>query len=115
MRRWGAMLLLAGLPGMAWAETPAGLDLVAVTYLCERDVAVPVAYVNTEGPGAVVLNVEGRQVALLQRISASGARYAPPEGESGYVWWSRGDEASLYWQDGETGEDTVLYSECAAR
>jgi membrane-bound inhibitor of C-type lysozyme len=107
-----SLALLAGLPS---AVTAAELEIVTATYHCERGVAVPVAYINTDGPGAVVLTVEGRQIALAQQISASGARFAWPSGGSGYVWWSRGDSATLYWHDGETGEEVALYTACEAR
>jgi membrane-bound inhibitor of C-type lysozyme len=92
----------------------ADLSLVGVTYECERGVQVPVTYVNDgQGGSVAVLVVEGRQVALLPEPAASGVRYGWPSDGSHYVWWSKGmHAATLYWHDGETGEDRVLLEDC---
>jgi membrane-bound inhibitor of C-type lysozyme len=102
--------LAALLPFALPAE--AEVALLTHTYLCERGVAVPVAYVNAADGAAVVLTVEGRQIALLQGPSGSGARYEWPGGGSGYVWWSKGNGAVLLWHDAARGEETTLLSEC---
>lgn len=100
----------------ALAAAPASAEVVTVRYLCERDVEVPVTYVHAEGvEGVVVLNVEGGQITLIQEISASGARYGWPSGGSSYVWWTKGDAATLYWRDGETTIEEPVYSECLRR
>jgi membrane-bound inhibitor of C-type lysozyme len=101
---------------VAVAAAPASADFLTVRYLCERGVEVPVTYVNAEGADSVaVLNVEGGQITLIQEVSASGARYGWPSGGSNYVWWTKGDAATLLWRDGETTIEEPVYSECLRR
>jgi membrane-bound inhibitor of C-type lysozyme len=102
MRR--ALLALGLMAGPALAET----QVQNLTYVCDRDVAVPVVYVNAADTSLVVLQVEGRQILLYTEAAASGARYAWPSDGSGYVWWTKGDAATLYWKDGEAGTETPL-------
>ncbi|NBE08482.1 MliC family protein [Paragemmobacter ruber] len=102
MRR--AVLALALMAGPALAET----QVQNLTYACDRDVAVPVVYVNAPDTSLVVLHVEGRQILLYNEPAASGARYAWPSDGSGYVWWTKGEAATLLWKDGEAGTETPL-------
>ncbi len=107
--RWLGCVLLAGcLPVSALAE----IEVVTSTYRCERGVAIPVTYVNADEGTAAVLNVEGRQITLIQAVAASGARYAWPSDGSGYVWWNKGDAATLSWFDAEKSEEAVLFADC---
>lgn len=96
--------------GPALAE----MQFKTATYRCERGVAIPVAYLTFEPDSAVVINVEGRQITLIREPAASGARYAWPSDGSGYVWWDKGDEATLSWFDAEHSEEVTLYRECRA-
>ena len=69
---------------------------VTATYICERGVEVPVSYTTPEqGEATAVLYVENRMVTLVRTRAASGARYAWPSDGSGYVWWTKGDAATL--------------------
>lgn len=93
------------------AAGPVSAEIITARYACDRGVVVPATYVNGEGiEPVVVLNVEGSQITLLLERSASGARYGWPSGGSNYVWWTKGDTATLYWRDGATREETILYS-----
>lgn len=93
----GAALALAG----SLAGVPAArADLVTATYVCDRGVTVPAAYINADGTSYAVIHVEGRQIALQQALAASGVRYAWPSDGAGYVWWTKGPEATLYWSEG---------------
>jgi membrane-bound inhibitor of C-type lysozyme len=94
------------------APASAGMDTLGATYLCERGVEVPVSYVNGSDGSVAVLYVEGRLITLPIAISASGARYAWPSDGSGYVWWTKGETATLYWRDGATSEEVTLHAEC---
>jgi membrane-bound inhibitor of C-type lysozyme len=106
---------IALLAGML-AAGPASAEVITVRYLCERGVEVPVTYVNADGADSVaVLNVEGGQITLFREISGSGARYGWPSGGSNYVWWSKGDAATLLWRDGETTIEEPVYSDCMVR
>ena len=107
--RWPCGLALVLFAAPAAAE----VELLTYRYQCERGVEVPVTYVNSADGSAVVLNVEGRQISLLQAMSGSGARYEWPSDGSGYVWWSKGDGAMLLWHDA-AGEETTLLKECRA-
>ena len=106
MRRLALVLGLLPLPAAAEFTTAGG------TYLCDRGVELPVAYVNSAEGSAAVLQVEGRLITLLNEPAGSGARYVWPSDGSGYVWWTKGDSATLYWRDGEKDTETVLYAEC---
>ncbi|WP_340287028.1 MliC family protein [Sulfitobacter pontiacus] len=89
---------------------------VTVTYICERGVEVPVSYTTPEqGEATAVLYVENRMVTLVRTRAASGARYAWPSDGSGYVWWTKGDAATLFWHDAAAEEDVTLYAACQAR
>ena len=59
-----------------------------------------------------VLGVEGRQVALPQAPSGSGARYGVMDGQSGYFWWSKGRAGTLSWFDADHKEEVMLFMEC---
>ncbi len=105
--------LTAALSALALAApASAGMDILGATYLCERGVEVPVSYVNGSDGSVAVLYVEGRLITLPIAISASGARYSLPSDGSGYVWWTKGETAMLYWRDSATSDEVTLYAEC---
>ncbi|WP_103256166.1 MliC family protein [Tabrizicola aquatica] len=97
-----ALWLLALLPSVAAAQ-----DFSGQTYTCDRDVQVPATYVTTAEGSLVVIHVDGHQITLLGEPAASGARYGWPSDGSNYVWWTKGDTATLYWKTPE-GEDPIL-------
>jgi membrane-bound inhibitor of C-type lysozyme len=105
-------LFVAAALVMAPASLAAAPDFATQRYACDRGVMVPATYVNVAEGGAaeggiVVLHVDGTQITLVAEPSASGARYGWPSGGSGYVWWTKGDAATLYWKTPE-GEDAIL-------
>ena len=53
---------------------------------------VDVEYVNVEPDHLAVVPVEGKKRIFVLVLSGSGARYASGQ----YIWWSKGNEASLY-------------------
>jgi membrane-bound inhibitor of C-type lysozyme len=111
MSTWrGPALLAAGV--LAASAADAQLDLKGGTYLCDRGVEVPVSYVNGADDSVAVLYLEGRLITLPVGPSGSGARYVWPSDGSGYVWWTKGDTATLLWRDGATGTEETLYSGC---
>jgi membrane-bound inhibitor of C-type lysozyme len=109
MRAALALLMVSAAP--AWAE----VQITNGSYLCDRDVVVPVVYVNDTETSAAILVADGAQVLLYAEPAASGVRYAWPSDGSGYVWWTKGDEATLYWRDGEAGSETAILGNCRAR
>lgn len=106
-----ALAAVVLLPLAAHAEQ----QLVTQRYTCDRGVDVPVAYVTAGDASVAVLTVEGRQIALHQEAAASGVRYGWPSDGSNYVWWTKGDTATLLWKDGETGRETPLLVVCRAQ
>lgn len=103
MRSLAAAAVLTLVPAML-AAAP---GFTTKTYTCDRGVQVPVTYINAAEGSLLVLTVEGRQITLAGEPAASGARYGWPSGGSNYVWWSQGDDATLYWKTPE-GEAPLL-------
>ncbi|WP_431299754.1 MliC family protein [Tabrizicola sp. BL-A-41-H6] len=98
-----AAVALALLPATANASP----DFTTARYICDREVEIPATYINSADGGLVVLHVDSTQITLLGEASASGARYGWPSDGSNYVWWTKGDTATLYWKTPE-GEATLL-------
>lgn len=100
-----ALTLVAPLPAFASAE------FLEVTFTCERNVAVPVVFVNEpEGVSHAVALIEGGLHLLPVAVSASGARYADQDG--GYQLWVKGDTATVLY--GEDADADALLSDCVA-
>jgi membrane-bound inhibitor of C-type lysozyme len=97
-----AAILALALPQAALAQ-----QFSTATYACDRGVQVPATYVNGPEQSLAIVNVDGRQITLVGEEAASGARYGWPSGGSGYVWWTKGDEATLYWKTPEV-ETAIL-------
>jgi membrane-bound inhibitor of C-type lysozyme len=93
------LALLALLPAAASAQ-----EFTTQTYSCDRGVEIPATYVNGPDQSLVVIHVEGRQITLVSDPAASGARYSWPSDGSNYVWWTKSEDATLYWKtpDAET-------------
>jgi membrane-bound inhibitor of C-type lysozyme len=94
--------LAVSLPQVALAQ-----EFTNLTYTCDRGVEVPATYVNGPDQSLVVINVDGRQITLLNEEAASGARFGWPSDGSNYVWWTKGSDATLYWKSPE-GEAQLL-------
>ncbi len=105
-----ATLTLCLVAAPLWAET----QVTNQTYTCDRGVTIPVVYVNADDTSLVVLQVEGRQILLYTEPAASGARYGWPSDGSNYVWWTKGDDATLYWKNSEAGTEDPILSGCKA-
>jgi membrane-bound inhibitor of C-type lysozyme len=96
------VVLTLALPQAALAQ-----EFSTATYACDRGVQVPATYVNGPDKSLAIINVDGRQITLVGEEAASGARYGWPSGGSVHVWWTKGDEATLYWKTPD-GEAPVL-------
>lgn len=85
----------------------------AVACVCGRGVEVPAVYVNHDGePGLALLPVEGRMVSLVAETPRSGVRFDWPSDRAHYLWWTRGEAATLYGRDRASGEERPLLSGC---
>lgn len=100
--------VLAILPGAAYA----GFETSSATYTYERGAEITAIYVNDAEQSAAFLQVEGNMVTLWAEPAASGVRYAWPSDGSYYVWWTKGEGATLSWHDGENGTETLLPGDC---
>ncbi|RGP37761.1 MliC family protein [Pseudotabrizicola alkalilacus] len=105
------LIAVAGL-GMAVQASAEVLEVQNLRYACDRGVEVPATFVTGPEDALVVIQIEGRQILLYQEVAASGARYAWPSDGAGYVLWSKGDAATIYWREG--GQETELLS-CTAQ
>ncbi|MFN3847531.1 MAG: MliC family protein [Paracoccaceae bacterium] len=97
-------LALAGL--LCPLAASAAPEFATTRYVCDRGVSVPATYVTAADGGLVIIHVDGAQITLVSEVAASGARYGWPSDGANYVWWTRGDDATLYWK--EAGEETPL-------
>ncbi|MGD9864721.1 MAG: MliC family protein [Pseudodonghicola sp.] len=102
--------LIAAAAALAAAPALAGHDLDTRVYRCDRGAQLTASYINSDSGASAVLAVEGRVVALNEGPTGSGARYAPPPGQDGYVWHTKGGAGVLLWQS--SGEDRVIYQDC---
>ena len=85
----GPAVLVAALA--AAAPACAAPEVIGITFRCERGVEIPVTFVIAADGSVAVLTVEGRQIALPQAVSGSGARYAGAQ----YIWWTSGSGVTL--------------------
>lgn len=103
MKSMIALALLCAAP--AFAQQDAG-GIVTARYGCDRGVVVPATYVSAGEVGVAVITVEGQQITLMQEVSGSGARYGWPSDGAHYIWWIKGDSATLFWS--EAGAEDIL-------
>ena len=98
----------------AMAQESAG-DVIQQTYICARNVEIPVTFVNTaEGESYAVAMIDGQMRAMHQVVSASGARYRTGEGKEAYQIWTKGDDlASVSY--GAEDDETILFQDCTGR
>lgn len=64
-------------------------------YSCDNGMTVFAQY----QPDKVNLSINGIQKELYQTVSASGAKYATENGlkpDMGLIWWTKGDEATVF-------------------
>ncbi len=78
-----------------------------VSYDCAA-AALQVRYVNAGDVSLAVFEADGETVVAVAVVAASGVRYAGGR----HVWWTKGDEASLY--DAMRGEGAEPILECRA-
>ncbi len=117
-----AALLLSGMAGIAQAQNqaqaPAAEEmppLTKVTYICERNVELPVIYVNglKNDESMAVLSIEGKLVPMREWPAASGARYVALDEQDSYRWHSKGDEGTLsFLEADDSAKEQILLSSC---
>lgn len=88
-----------------------------VIYHCERDVVLPVTYINTASGGAIaVLHVDGKQISMKIAVSASGARYISIDETQGYRWHTKSNYGILsHLEADHTAKETDVLSHCTEK
>ncbi|GLS87779.1 hypothetical protein GCM10010873_27530 [Cypionkella aquatica] len=108
-------VLLLGLLAACTPETPPpaasdASDPNAVQYLCADGTKIA-TLLGTDGN--LKLTLKGENFNLIAEQSASGNRYGWPSDGSNYVWWTKGDEGTLFWKDGtKGGAESILHAKC---
>lgn len=112
MRFSGAIIALAAMGSVASAAEIAIpvaegtiVEEIEASYDC-GDRTIDVTYINAGTVSLAVLDMDGESVVAANVISGSGARYAGGR----YIWWNKGDEASLY--DLMDGTDNTPAATC---
>lgn len=102
------MAVVATGPVAAQADTWQGKS---VHYTCARGAQVEAVYLTDAQRSLAVVMVEGRMVAFETVVSASGAKYAAMAGApQPYVWWTKGDQATLF----ATDDGDAILTDCIA-
>jgi membrane-bound inhibitor of C-type lysozyme len=102
------------LPACLLAAPVAAQDVgpaFSASYACPGGVVVQAAYINPgSGPSYAVIGWAGKLIPMQDGPTGSGARYAAFGDQGGYVWWTKGAEATLLYVDTEDmdAEQTVL-------
>ncbi|HET7410694.1 MAG TPA: MliC family protein [Paracoccaceae bacterium] len=76
------------------------IERIQAVYSC-GDRRIPVEYINAGPVSLAVLTMDDTTIVASNVVAASGARYAGAQ----YVWWTKGDQASLF--DLMQGEDAA--------
>lgn len=111
MRVFSAAIGLALLAGSVHAgevtlDFPGEVEDTTVTYACEAGQMMEVRYINGGNASLVIFDWEGERYVASAAISASGVRYVGDR----FVWWNKGEEATLY--DELAGADAEPLATC---
>ncbi len=102
-----AALLVPAAAGEIVIDIPeASVEAQTLSYACDDAVTLDVRYINAGDVSLAVFLVEGRTQVATASLAASGVRYVGGR----YVWWTKGDRASLF--DLMAGEDATPLFEC---
>lgn len=113
MKVLGTCAALMALPMALSAQDT--LDVTSLSYRCERNVMVPVTFINpTEGPALAVMQIEGKQIALRALPSGSGVRYVGFDEQDSYRLYTKGDDAFvMHMAADHTAEEVPVLSDCS--
>ncbi|MGU3574263.1 MliC family protein, partial [Brucellaceae bacterium C25G] len=82
--------------GAALAQPADGDTIQKIDYYCERNIIIPVTYINTaSGTSFAIINVDGKQISMTAAPSGSGARYIAIDEQDSYRWHEKAGEATL--------------------
>lgn len=83
-----------------------------VDYICATGGSVSANYLNLGDGGDAMVQWQGQLMGMHTVVSGSGARYDTGPGK-GHVWWTKGDEGTLYARDA-AGTETAVATGCKA-
>ena len=114
MRKLGFGSVLMSLPLALSAQE--GAEVSSLSYLCERNVTLPVTFINpAQGPGLAVMQIEGKQIALRALPSGSGVRYVGFDEQDSYRLYTKGDDAFvMHMAADHTADEVPVLSDCSA-
>jgi len=72
-------------------DSPGNIERNTVSYLCDNESVLSVAYINAAPNFLAIVPVDGQNLVFATTVSASGARYV----SGPYEWWSHQGEATL--------------------
>lgn len=114
-------LTILGFCGASFGQTPAASEeantqqnIREVNYLCERNVELPVVFINQpDGQSSAVALIEGKLITMRQGISASGARYIAIDEQMSYRLHIKGNEAVLSFMEADhEATEQILLKAC---
>ena len=115
LEKMAVPLLFSALALTAQAFAASGEQIQQVIYQCERNVQLPVTYVNTaNGSAYAVLQIDGQQIPMSVAVSASGARYESIDDQRSYSWHTKSNQGGVGWKSiDKQGVEILLLSECS--
>lgn len=96
----------------------AQIDILPVTFTCDNDVPLEIAYFNAQdGSSAAAMIVDNQLVTLRQAQSGSGIRYESEGGVGTYVLRSKGWDATVSFlaTDADAASEQVILENCVSR
>lgn len=114
LTRLALPLLFSAMAISAHAAAGSGDQVQQVLYQCERDIQLPITYINTAGGGAyAVMQMDGQQIPMSIAVSASGARYVSIDEQRSYSWHTKNNEGVVSWKPAdEMDKPMPLLIEC---
>lgn len=88
-------------------DLPGEVDEMTIDYACEGGQPMTVRYVNGDATSLAIFDWQGQRYVASAAISGSGVRYVADR----FVWWTRGEEATLF--DELAGADADPLASCA--
>lgn len=80
-------------------------NTTVASYNCGENVTLRVQYFTMAETDAALVPVQGKERLFVRELAASGERYV----SGPYVWWAKGDEASL---EDTTSRPAQVYTNC---
>lgn len=85
------------------------------TYICERGVALQVAFIKDKENSYAVVSVDGKLVPMRQDSNSSGELFVAVDEQDSYRLLIKGNDAVLTYKDGEQSKaEKVIFATCQA-